>query len=128
MSYIPKVGEECLFQGNKVLVTAVGEETVLAKNPSFVNEIAIPIKDTKPIKTPAEIERENSINKALEVLGHDYSDDSVLKMLGALHDAGILGKQQVKPLSRSYATGELRISDGFYNTLVDLGFIVQGGE
>ena len=132
MSYIPKVGEECFVYdglGNvKATPLFVGKEVVVYSDK--IGERVSEIKYCSPIKTPAEIEREKYITKALEVLGHNYSDDSVLKMLESLYDAGMLvnPKQQVKPLSKSYAIQEIGITGNNYWFMVEHGFIVQGGE
>jgi len=133
MSYIPKVGEECLTklcgmcEPVKVYVKFVGDEHIIFLLDGVERCEYAKTGLFSPLKTPAEIERENNITKALEVLGHDYRDDSVLKMLGILYDAGYR-KQPVNPLNRSYATGALHITNMAYDDLVDLGFIVQGGE
>lgn len=125
--FIPKLGESCVFQGTRVIVTAIGEAFALVRTPFHDKEFSLQISELSSLRTTAENERENSINEALDILGHDYKDDSVLKMLNNLFDAGY-SKKQVKPLSRSYAVQEIGITDVNYCFMVEQCFIRQGAE
>jgi len=139
MSYIPKVGEECEYcnpnrdniyhriffigydrDGDMVVQRKDGLKGIKYKEQNLV---------FRPLKTPAEIKRSESIDNVVDVLGHDYNDDSVIKMLGDLYDAGMLGKKQVKPLSFDDFV-DLYVGEGYLPSLYKRlkPYIIQGGE
>jgi hypothetical protein len=128
-----KVGEECKFQGNKLVITAVGENTVLARNPILVEELAIPISQLMPLKTPAEIKRAKDFIALSNIINEwkETPHKSSTRLSNWILDSQWFGgyrKQQVKPLSKSYALQEIGLNDYGYKFMVDQGFIVQGGE
>jgi len=126
MSYIPKVGEECKW-------TIVDMSQIVT--PLFVTEYNVvfavndidymrPLKEFSPLKTPAEIEREEfikEVDRRLNCLGTDND------FIGLMYDAGYR-KQQVNPLPEYYAINDLGLGIWQYRQLIKLGFIVQGGE
>lgn len=130
-NFIPKIGEECTFQGNKLLVTAVGEKCVLAKTSEFLEELKLPICDLRPIKSHAEIERENTVNTMLEINGYPsgYEGD-MYRFMNRLYDEGYR-KQQVKPLNLTKFVA-IRLESATvqvnYQQLLDGGFIIQGDD
>jgi hypothetical protein len=139
MSYIPKVGDKCnikslnsgtVFYDCKILYI---DNLSIVFSSSACSSLPMRLIDIEflPLKTPAEIERDAVIKEAMvHFSGMLFASNSKNPQFIAenLYDAGMLHKQKVKPLSRSYATRDLHISDMAYNDLVDLGFIVQGGE
>ena len=139
MAYIPKVGEECLYSlGDSNtwhkcnIIFIVGTQGVVMESKTAFEGVqfcGMGSVKFKPLKTPAEIEREKSVTKALEVLGYRYSDGSVLKILGDLYDAGMLWNQQVKPLSYD-DFADLYVTEGYLPLLYKRlkPYIVQGGE
>lgn len=136
MTYIPKVGKDCLYSlGDSGtwhkcnIIFIVGTQGVVMESKqvfegvqfcSFYGNEAVKFK---PSKTPAEIEREKGITKMFEDAEVQGSSGAFVR----LYDKGYR-KQQVKPLSRSFAIMELGIADDSYDFMVDQGFIVQGGE
>jgi hypothetical protein len=92
MKFIPKVGEECIFQGNKLVITAVGENSVLAKSPSFVNELALPINEISRPKTTAEMNDE--VTKLIEA--HNLEQQA--KGVEDFTDGNLVGNDLVRAL------------------------------
>ena len=128
MSYIPKVGEDCICTHNnfncKVTPDFVGKELVVFTYEG--DEVPLSIECFKPIKTPAEIERDElqSVIKNAMRLQTNHLEETLAY---EIYDAGYR-KQQVKPLSKSYALDEVGITGNNYRFMVAHGFIVQGGE
>ena len=129
MSYIPKVGEDCLVklyvmhEPEKVDIKYVSNKHVIfildgVERCEYIKTVSL-----SPLKTPAEIEREKDITQMFEDAEVQGSNGAFVR----LYDKGYR-KQQVKPLSRSYATLALQITNMAYDDLAGLGFIVQGGE
>ena len=123
--FIPKAGEECVCTHNnfncKVTPDFVGKELVVFTYEG--DEVPLSIECFKPIKTPAEIERE----ELTLVINNTGRTNHSTDIADAVINAGYR-KQQVKPLSRSYATGALHITNMAYDDLARLGFILQGGD
>ena len=130
MSYIPKVGDDCLvklqgmYEPVKVDIKFVSNEHII-----FILDGVERCEYAKtglfhPLKTPAEIEREEFIKE----VGRRFNCfGKSNELIGIMYDAGYR-KQQVKPLSKSYALQEIGLNDYGYKFMVDQGFIVQGGE
>ena len=136
MSYIPKVGEDCLYSlGDSGtwhkcnIIFIVGTQGVVMESKqafegvqfcSFYGNLSVKFK---PAKTPAEIEREKDIAQMFEDAEVQGSNGAFVR----LYDKGYR-KQQVKPLSKSYALDEVGITGNNYRFMVAHGFIVEGGE
>jgi hypothetical protein len=136
MSYIPKVGEDCLYSlGDSNtwhkcnIIFIVGTQGVVMESKQafegvqYCSLLGNEAVKFKPAKTPAEIERDNGIAQMFEDAEVQGSNSAFVR----LYDKGYR-KQQVKPLSKSYALQEIGLNDYGYKFMVEHGFIVQGGE
>ena len=145
MTYIPKVGKDCLYSlGDSGtwhkcnIIFIVGTQGVVMESKQVfegVQYCSLFGKEAvkfKPAKTPSEIEREKGVDEIVEIIVNFYGNpkgaESYKLLAEKLYVDEIYRKQQVKPLSRSYATLALQITNMAYDDLAGLGFIVQGGE
>ena len=96
--WIPSVGEEVIYTTTENQVGKPSIEVgqwyrgkIIAYYDGFVwtSDNGIRIMSKTKFK-PIDKERESVIQGALEVLGHDYQDDSVVKIISSLYDVGIL--------------------------------------
>jgi len=129
MSYIPKVGEEC--------ITPSGKGTIMC-GPDAVGAYCIDIdnvihlyhsKSLKPLKTPAEIERENSINEAAKMFDHLTGIVSPFKLAKIVIDNGYSNKKTHKSLTRTefiFISESERWSNDVYEKVK--GCFIEGGE
>ena len=145
MSYIPKVGEDCLYSlGDSNtwhkcnIIFIVGTQGVVMESKQafegvqYCSLFGNQSVKFKPAKTPAEIEREKGVDEIVETIINFYGNpkgaESYKLLAEKLYDAGMLHKQKVKPLSKSYAVQRVGLNDYAYKFLVEHGYIVQGGE
>lgn len=103
---LPPVGVTCEVEDpstgywNRITVTAVGQNKLLAKSETFPNEFALNLTCRfRPLKTDAEREREEVIEAALACIDQDYSaqpsatiSEYVENAVIQLYDAGMLRK------------------------------------
>lgn len=131
--FIPKVGEDCVFQGTRLIVTAIGEKFALVKTPFHDKEFTLQISELSSLKTPAELERRRVL-KLVEDARRESSNgmwsSNLNEFIEFLYDKNMLvdPEQNVKPLSKPYALQEIGITAGNYWFMVEHGFIVQGGD
>lgn len=135
MKFIPKVGETCICTGlsgePRIRPKYVGSYHVLFDYGS--DEFSMPYGIFKPIKTPAEIEREDAIQALVEFLmgyyGNPKGGEHYLPLAESLVKRGYSIKQQVKPLS--YQTLKNMCSDHApLNMIYKLlePYTIQGGD
>ena len=139
MSYIPKVGDKCnikslnsgaVFHDCKILYI---DNLSIVFSSSACSSLPMRLIDIEflPLKTPDEIERDAVVQEALiHFSGMIVTSNSTKPQAVAekLYDAGMLHKQKVKPLNKSYAVQRVGLNDYAYEFMVTHGFIVQGGE
>ena len=118
MSYIPKVGEDCIYQERggcrwNIKIDYIGKDVFVGTSDDGF-ELTDKLEQIKPSKTPAEIEREKGITQMFEDAEVQGSSGAFVR----LYDKGYR-KQQVKPLSRSYALQEIGLNDYGYKFMVD---------
>ena len=138
-----KVGDECkiksinsgaVFHDCKILYID-NRSIVFSSSASSSSPMSLDDIEFLPLKTPAEIERDDIIRLAIKTSKKANPDLIITtngeKMLGSLYDAGILGKQQVNPLNLAKFVA-IRLESATvqvnYQQLLDGGFIIQGGE
>jgi len=150
MKFIPKVGEECLLLldytldasddrvdevWQKVLITSEYKDGYVAvwqdEKSGFINTHFGDCGQFKPIKTPAEIEREE-LKDWLNDDSYIYQMTDTL-LIDNICNHLILGgyrKQQVKPLSFDdyYLIRSTNSLQQSYRKLTECGFIIQGGD
>jgi hypothetical protein len=133
-NFTPKVGEDCLVEGTY-------SEFKIIAGPDSDGCYCLAIKDNggyllkhklciKPLKTPAEIEREKDVMELTNIV-NEWLDESnsVATLVNWILDSNWVDgkfKQQVKPLSKKHAIGGIGITSSTYLRLVEQGFIVQG--
>jgi hypothetical protein len=140
MSYIPKVGDKCkikslnsgaVFHDCKILYI---DNLSIVFSSSACSSLPMRLIDIEflPLKTPAEVEREKGVDELVEAIINFYGNpkgaESYKLLAEKLYvDLGYR-KQQVKPLSESYALKVVGITRSDYWFLIKHGFIEQGGE
>jgi hypothetical protein len=126
--FIPKVGDKVAFPGGSGEVIVANEDVnglIIICN-SLGEYVRVAINVIKPIKTPAEIAREEEILMIADILFESESKN-IMEEATAIYDAGYR-KQQVKPLSWPHAFNEIEMGSFQYEKLGADGYIIRGGD
>ena len=87
-----------------------------------------------PVKTPEQVERENTVDHAMDLLGLREADNvsTVKQCLAILYDKGLLHNQpKVKPISLTEFKTTVSSGDGYsiaFTALVSCGHIIEAKE
>ena len=130
MSYIPKVGENCIYQEKggcrwNIKIDYIGKDIFVGTSDDGF-ELTDKLAQINPLKTPAEIERDKLISELYGDLVEIDIYDNKGGMAEALVSLGYR-KQQVLPLSIE-DFGDCPDGINGYRWLVKNSYVIQVGE